>query len=409
MDRTQIQRTRLPDAFSSLSLPDFRVLLGTTVLTQLSGWMEEVARGWLVYELTHSAFHLSALAFVSGASRFLVAPIAGYVTDRMDRRQATALAEALTGVAALALGVLTLAGMVQLWEVYFLACWMGPLRGITMTTRQALLYDVVGPSYLTNAVGLNAVAANMARIAAPSLGGIIIGALGTATAFLAQAILLLLAIPVTLLLRLQAAAPPRQMPFWRSVVEGVKYVSANPLLLRLFLFIYIPNVLIYPYVNLIPVFADEVLGMGARGYGLLLTGVGFGSIPGGLIVAAMGRWRYKGMAMGGAALLYMGMVALFAQSRWPAFAFATLVTGGMGWSMMVSLNQTLVQLHLGDAFRGRGLSLYNLGSGLTPLGNLAMGGVAHMIGVPMAVTSFALAAMALSAAVGLASAQVRKL
>ncbi len=377
--------------------------------TQLAGWMEEVARGWLMYELTRSPLQLSALAFVSGASRFLSAPLAGFMADRLDRRWATALSEAISGAAALMLGLLASAGRVELWQLYALTGVMGVSRGVAFTTRQALLYDVVGPEYLANAVGLNSVAANVARIMAPSVGGLVMGALGTAAAFFGQVILLLPALPVTLLLRRRVAVQPVRLPFWQSIVQGLRYVQGDATLLRLYLFIYVPNVLIYPYVNLIPVFAEEVLGVGARGYGFLLTGVGFGSIPGGLIVASMAGARRKGLAMGLAAVLYMGMVATFAQSRWLPLSFGALVVGGIGWSMMVSLNQALVQLRLADAFRGRGLALYNVASGLTPLGNLAMGGLAHALGVQTAVTAFALAGLGLAVGVGLASAQVRRL
>jgi len=408
MRSSQAQRAAI-GTFSSLALPDFRLLLVVTVATQLAGWMEEVARGWLIYELTRSPWQLSALSFVSGASLFLFAPLAGFMADRLDRRWATVFSEATSGAVALVLGLLSSAGRVELWALYVLTGLMGASRGITFTTRQALLYDVVGPEFLANAVGLNSVAANVARIMAPSLGGVVIGALGTAAAFFGQALLLLLAIPVTLLLRLRVSAQPVRLPFWESIVEGLRYVRGDMTLLRLYLFIYVPHILIYPYVNLIPVFAEEVLGMGAQGYGFLLTGVGFGSIPGGLMVASMARARNKGLVMGLAAVLYMGMVATFAQSHWLPLSFGALVVGGIGWSMMVSLNQALVQLRLPDAYRGRGLALYNVAAGLTPLGNLAMGGMADALGVQRAVTTFALAGLALSVLVGPASAQVRRL
>jgi len=396
-------------ALSALALPQFRLFLAVTVFTQLAGWMEEVARGWLVYELTRSPLQLSALAFVSGASSFISAPVAGFMADRIDRRWATIFAEAMSCVGALAVGLLVVAGQVELWQLYSLTVLMGMSRGFSFTSRQALLYDVVGPEHLASAVGLNSVAANVARIMAPLAGGTVIGALGTAAAFFGQSLLLLLAIPVTPLLRLRVLAKPVRLPFWRSIMDGLRYIQSDPTLLRLYLFIYIPNVLIYPYVSLIPVFADEVLGIGAQGYGFLLTGVGFGSIPGGLLVASMGRSRRKGLVMGLAAILYMGMVSTFAQSRWLPLSFAALVVGGVGWSMMVALNQALVQLRLADAYRGRGLALYTVGSGLTPLGNLAMGSLAHAIGVQTAVTAFALVGMVLAALTGLASAEVRRL
>jgi len=231
-------RQEAEGALSALALPQFRLFLAVTVFTQLAGWMEEVARGWLVYELTRSPLQLSALAFVSGASSFISAPVAGFMADRMDRRWATIFAEAMSCVGALAVGLLVVAGQVELWQLYSLTILMGTSRGFSFTSRQALLYDVVGPEHLASAVGLNSVAANVARIMAPLVGGTVIGALDTAAAFFGQSLLLLLAMPVTPLLRLRVLAKPVRLPFWQSIMDGLRYVQADPTLLRLYLFTY---------------------------------------------------------------------------------------------------------------------------------------------------------------------------
>lgn len=172
----------------------------------------------------------------------------------------------------------------------------------------------------------------------------------------------------------------------------------------------VPNVLIYPYVAMFPIFADEVLHVGKAGYGILLSGVGIGSIPGGLIVASMTGSRHKGRTMGIATLAYIGMVAAFAVSQWFALSLALLVIAGIGWSMMAILNQTLMQLQLtDDAVRGRVLAFYSMAGGLTPFGALAMGSTADGIGVQWAVAAFALTGLVLAAYVGLGSARIRRL
>jgi MFS family permease len=298
---------------------------------------------------------------------------------------------------------------VQLWHLYLLHACMSATNAVNITVRQALVYDVVGPEYLTNAVGLNSVASNVARIAAPSLGGIVIGTLGVEAAFYSQAVLLLIAVPITMALRLVVSSRPLRVPFLRGVLEGVSYLRSDPVLMRLMAMNYVPHILIYPYVTLLPEFAERVLRAGPQGYGVLLTGVGFGSIPGGLLVASMSGWSRKGVAMTLAACLYMGMVAAFSQSQTFVVSFAALVAAGVGWSMMVGLNQALVQLHLPEEMRGRGLGLYNLGPGLGPLGNLAMGGTAEWLGVQTAVTCFAAAGLSLSLFLGLGSPRMRRL
>jgi predicted MFS family arabinose efflux permease len=159
-----------------------------------------------------------------------------------------------------------------------------------------------------------------------------------------------------------------------------------------------------------PIFADEVLHVGSTGYGILLSGVGFGSIPGGLIVAGMTDSPRKGRTMAIATLAYMGMVATFAASHWFPLSFVLLVVAGVGWSMMAILNQTLMQLQLTDnAVRGRVLAFYSMAGGLTPFGALAMGSTADGIGVQWAVAAFALTGLVIAAYVGLGSARIRNI
>jgi MFS family permease len=204
-------------------------------------------------------------------------------------------------------------------------------------------------------------------------------------------------------------AEPERTPLWQGIRDGVRYVRRDEAMLRLVLMNSIPNLLIYPYVAMMPIFAKDILHVGSAGYGVLLTGVGFGSIPGGLIVAGMTHSRRKGRAMGMAALLYMGMVVLFALSTVFLLSFAILVVAGVGWSMMVTLNQTLLQLNLSDEYRGRVLSLYTMAGGLSPFGSLAMGTSASHFGVQGSVVAFALTGLGLAAVLALGSRRLRSL
>ena len=397
------------DTFSSLSLPQFRFLLAGTAFSQVAGWMEEVTRGWLVLELTHSPLQLGLLGFIRGFSQLLVSPVAGVLADRLDRRRLAALTQSAPGLVALMLGALVMTDRIEMWHLYVTVCIAGVSGAINMPARQVLVYDVVGGEYLTNAIALNAVVSNLARIVAPSVGGVAIGTIGIGPSYYGQSLFFALATVATVMLGPTSQAEPVRTPMWQGIKEGLVYVRRDPIVLRLVLLNVIPNVLIYPYVAMMPIFAEDVLHVGSTGYGVLLTGVGFGSIPGALIVANMTGSRWKGRALGSAALLYMAMVAVFGLSNWFPLSFALLIVAGLGWSMMVTLNQTLLQQNLSDAFRGRVLALYVMAGGLTPFGNLAMGATGDRFGVQEAVTAFALAGLALAAFVGLGSARVRRL
>ena len=396
--------------FASLSLGQFRLLLAGTASSQVGGWMDQVARGWLVQQMTHSPFHLGLMSFVNGISALVFSPVAGILTDQFDRRLLAAVSQLLAAVTALGIGLLVAFGQIALWELYVMAIFNGVIIAVNMPARQVLVYDVVGQDYLTNAIALNSVIANIARIVAPSVGGAIIAAAGVGQSYFAETAFYVLAAAATFALRPITMVAAVRVPVLQGLRLGYDYVRRDPVLVRLFLLNVVPTILIYPYVSMFPIFAQDVLHVGSTGYGVLLSGVGFGSIPGGLIVASMSTSRHKGHTMSIAALLYMGMVALFAASHWFLLSFVLLIVGGVGWSMMAILNQTLVQLRLSDdAVRGRVLAFYSMANGLTPFGAFAMGSVANGVGVQWAVAAFALTGFVVAAYVGLGSARIRRL
>jgi len=396
-------------AFSSLALGQFRFLLAGTSASQLGGWMEEVARGWLVFQLTDSAFQLGLVAFLRGISTLVFSPAAGVVVDRLDRRRVAAFSQAVPGMVALLVGILVSTGWVQMWHLYITAVIVGASVAVNIPARQVLVYDVVGTEYLPSAIGLNSVTANVSRIVAPSLGGIIIRVAGTAVAFYGQAAFFGLAVVTTLMLRPLTRVEPVRVPVLSGIREGFDYIRRDERLSRLVTMNVVANVLIYPYVAMMPVFAKDILHGGSAGYGLLLTGVGVGAIPGGLTAASMQGRGSRGKTMALAALLYMGMVLAFSFSRAFGLSFAILVVAGIGWSLFVILNQTLLQLNLDDAFQGRGMALYSMAGGLTPFGNLGLGTASQRFGVPHSVAAFAATGLVLVAFAGIASRKIRRL
>ncbi len=402
--------SRRRNTFASLALPQYRFLLTGTALSQIASWMEEVARGWLIgHELNGSPFQLGLIAFIRGFTQLLMAPFAGALVDRLDRRRLAAFTQIVPAIDALIIAVLISTGQIAMWHLYPLVAIGGVTGAINVPTRQVLVYDVCGGENIANAIALNSVVANGSRVIAPAVGGIVIASVGISASYYAQTVFFGLATAATFLLHPTTHAEPIRTPVWQSIREGFQYVRGDPTMARLVVLNVIPNLLIYPYVAMMQVFAEDVLNVGSEGYGLLLTGVGIGSIPGGLIVAGMSGSTRKGMTMGVAACVYMACVVLFALSTVFALSLAILVVAGVGWSMMVTLNQTLLQINVEDAFRGRVLSLYTMASGFTPFGSLAMGASADSFGVQTSVVAFALTGLALAAILGIGSARVRRL
>lgn len=402
--------TRRRETFSSLALPQYRWLLAGTAASQIASWMEEVARGWLAVDrLGASPLELGVLGFTRGISQLIVSPFAGVLVERMDRRRLAAITQVVPALDAMIIAILVATNSIAMWQLYPLVAIGGATGAVNVPVRQVLVYDVVGGDNIVNAIALNSVVANMSRVIAPTVGGIVIATVGIGAAYVAQLVFFALATGATFALHPITHANPAREPVFDSIRQGFAYVRGDPTMARLVLLNVIPNLLIYPYVAQMPIFAKEVLDSGSVGYGILLTGVGFGSIPGGLIVAGMTNSRWKGRTMGFAAVLYMAMVFFFALSTVFLLSFAILVLAGVGWSMMVTLNQTLLQINVEDAFRGRVLSLYSMASGVQPFGNLGMGLTADAFGVQTAVAVFAALGFASSLVLGLGSARIRRL
>lgn len=377
--------------------------------TQLGYWVQTVAQGWLVYLITHSAFQLGLVGFIRGAALLIVSPFSGALADRFDRRRLLILATGLSAVSGAILAVLVALHTIAIWQVYLTAVIDGVASTCNLPVRQVMIYDVVTEEELTTAIAVNSLASNLMRITGPVLGGILIGFFGLPVAFFTQAGAYLADLLVTVLLHPHPPAQRQPLPFLESVRGGLAYSVKRPLVLRLTLLVLIPVLLVYPYVQFMPVFAAKVLHTGAQGYGFLNTAVGYGSLAGGLAVVVLGNVPRRGMLTIVTTVAYTLLIAVFSLMRLFALAFAVLALAGVANSIFVTLNQTLLQLNIEDAYRGRVLAVYTTASTLYPFGALGMGILISLAGAPHAVAALSLVAAALTVAVGACSPEVRAL
>ncbi len=399
----------MAQAFSSLAVVNFRYLLGGTVGASFAQWMGQIGQGWLVAELTNSPFQLGLVQFLRGTSILFISPFAGALSERLERRVLAGIASAVNGLAALALAILILTGHVAMWQLYIVAFVSGLSSSIFNPVRQFLVYDAVGVKQLPNAIALNAMVMNMARVVGPGVAGFML-AYNLSSAFFGQFFFFMAATLSLIPLRLNQSAPPEREPVLTSVRLGAAYLLHHRLLLRLILLQAIPSMLIYPYLQLVPLMAKNYLHVGSTGYGWLQTGVGIGSLISALAVASFADIRYKGAIGSVALLVYMTMILSFSFSRDYTLSLFLLIMGGMGLVVFSTFNQTLLQLHVHDEYRGRVLSLYTMSMGLNPFGSLVMGFVAsQFLGTPHAIAAFCVLALLLTAVSGIASKEIRSL
>lgn len=408
--RGAIGRPAARGAFASLGVRDFRFLVGGTMAANLAMWVQTIAQGWLVLELTGSAVALGVVSFIRGIAMLIGSPFGGLLSDRFDRRTVMNAATGVSALGASALALLVVFGQIQIWQLFLFAALDGVLSSINQPARTALVYDVAGPEDLTNAVALQSMGQNIMRLVGPSLGGALIGVAGVAACFAVQAGFYVLSVLLSLPIRTRSARPARPDSFRQSMLGGFEHARGHRPIALLLLVASLPSLLVYPYMSFMPLFAREVLHADALWYGVLITAVGVGSIAGAFVAARTGPLcPRKGMVMLGLTALYMAMVGLFALSHWYALSYALLVVGGFANAIYLTLNSSLLQLATADEYRGRVSGLYFMTNGLQPFGSLALGALIAVAGLQPSVAAFAFTAVAVTLALWAASPTLRRM
>jgi MFS family permease len=388
-------------AFAALRHANFRLFWFGQLFSLTGTWMQSTALGWLVLELTNSEFRLGLVTAATSFPVLLFTLYAGVVADRMDKRRIIVVAQAAAMVFALALAVLTHAGWVTFGSILVLVLLLGTANAFEIPTRQSFFVDLVGKQDLTNAIALNSTAFNLTRIVGPAVAGFLIAQVGIAAAFYLNSASYLAVIAGLLLIRLPAfRRPARTQSTADNLREGFAWIQANRLPRTLVWLIAASSVLAFPYVMLLPVFARDVLQVGATGLGALLSASGAGALAGGLALAAVGHRVSRGPLLLGSSLAFAALVAAFALST--SFSLSLALLAGTGF-MMILNNATvnaLLQSLVPDALRGRVMSVYVfMFLGMAPLGSLQAGALARWIGAPYALATGAAVLFLLTMAV----------
>lgn len=375
--------------------PAFRMLMIGTVAANSAFWMYQVAVGWLALQMTDSAFFVGMAGFAGGIPLLLVALPAGVVIDRVDRR--TILLAAQVGVMlvaalfALMVGTDTIgrASMLVLVAIY------GTIMSFVFPTRTAIVPSLVERRDLANAIALNSATQNATRVIGPSFAGVMIGVLGIAETFAVAAVLQLLALVATVRLPALAATPsPGRASGWAGLTVGMRVVAQRPFLIALIVLALAPTVLVMPYLNLMPVFARDELGLGSTGLGVLLAATGLGTVGGSLSVARRSSREMSSRSQILSATVFAASVMAFSLISIVPVAVVLLFVAGWMSASFLAMNQTSLQLNVEDDVRGRVLSIYLLTWGMLPIGQLLVGALAGVMGTPLAMVASAILAIA---------------
>lgn len=387
--------------------PAFRLFWLASFSSNAGQWVQSVALGWLALTMTDSPGFVGIVSFMAGSPFLVIAPLGGGLIDRLDRRKLMLACQALALTLALIVAIDVIGGWARPWHLLVFGALNGSLQAILNPTQQSIVPSLVARESLTNAIGLMSVSQNATRIVGPTLAGLVIALVGTGPAFFLQAA----ALAVAFSLVCRVPLPPRtsRAAGSRNPLEGLRMILARADLRGLFLLAAYPNLLIFPYLGFLNVFARDVLGIGAEGLGLLLAAPGFGALIGALTVAGKGRVENVGRLLLGSTTAYGAVIVCMALSRSLWLTLSLLVVAGfLGTVAIVGANAT-TQHRIDDDVRGRVMGAFLLTIGLTPIGALPMGLLAQRIGAPLAVSIFAAAGTLLTVLLGISNRTLRSI
>jgi MFS family permease len=367
--------------FSSLRVRNYRLFASGQVVSLSGTWMQRVAQDWLVLNLSHNSG--TAIGITTGlqfAPFLFFGLYGGVIADRFPKRRTLVVTQIVMGVLALWLGLLDVTGAVQLWHVYALAFALGTASAIDAPVRQAFVTELVGPSLLPNAVGLNSATFNAARVLGPAAAGLMIASVGTAWVFLANAASFVAVIACLVAMRddeLYVGKPAGRRP--GAVREGLRYVRARPDLLAMIFLIGVVGTLGFNFQITSALLTKNTFHHGAESYGLISAVYAFGSLLGALASARRGRPSRRVVFLAGAAYGLLEITAGLMPSYWSFFA--VLIPFGFATLTFSTATNTLIQTSVSAVMRGRVMALYLLVfMGGTPIGAPLIGWIGQAAG-----------------------------
>lgn len=396
--------------FRALRHRNYRLFFIGQLISLTGTWMQSVAQGWLVLRLSDSPFLLGAAAAANSLPVLLLSLFAGTIADRFPKRRILLITQSTAMVLAAMLAFLTLRGVVQIWHVLILALLLGIVNAFDAPARQAFTVEMVGREDLLNAIALNSSIFNGARTVGPALAGMVVAWIGEGPAFLFNALSFGAVLTSLLLMRLDTQLH-RGSQRGGMLRAGLAYIAGEPYVRALLLRAGAVSFFCFVHIPLLPIFARDILQIGATGLGWLSAASGCGSLVAALILAQLSDDAPRGKLLSIAATMYAPLLIMFTQVR--SLSFALLFIGLCGWAGVttMALTNTLIQLTVPDELRGRVMSVFTLLlMGLSPLGGMLAGSIAELVGsVPTVIAGSAVIGWLLVLLVEWQTPQLRRL
>ena len=360
--------------FQAFRYADFRLMWSGAFTSTTGTWMQQVAQSWLVLEMTGSAFYLGLVGFLADLPILLFSLVGGVVADRIDRRKLLLGSQYTQMACAFILTTLVVLGQLHIWHILVLVFIAGTGQSFGGPAYAALVPGLVKREDVPNAIALNSIQFNLARMVGPLLAGVVLAAAGAAWCFALNGLSFVAVIISLYLIRATFVPEKTEDSVMTGLRNGFAYMKTRGPLWQLSVLGFVTTFCGIPLMTLLPVFAKEVFGMGATGYSHLLATSGAGAITGALLFAGLARRESHGRLVLGVQIVFALLLTVFALSRNLALSYVALFFAGLCLITLFSSITSLVQMNVTEGMRGRVMSIFMLAfRGGMPLGNIAMG------------------------------------
>ena len=397
IDDTSNNSTRLELIFRSFQYRNYRLFFGGQSISLIGTWMQRIAMPWLVYHITGSVFLLGVVGFAGQIPTFLLAPVAGVLTDRWNRYYVLMASQVIAMLQAFVLTWLYYAGTIEVWHIVVLSVVLGIFNAFDVPSRHAFVVDLVEKKEdLGNAIALNSLMFNGARLIGPSVAGVLLASAGEGICFLINALSYLFVIASLLLMKVMPRKNEKSSNhILKDLQEGFNYTFRFAPIRHLILLLGLVSLMVMPYSVLMPVYAKEILHGGSNTFGFLMGAAGFGALLGGLYLASRKTLLRLGRLVPlAAAISGIGLIA-FSLSTNFLLSMMFMVVAGLGMMLHTASSNTILQTIVDEDKRGRVMSFYTMAiMGTAPFGSLMAGGLAKIIGTPYTILAGGIACVA---------------
>ncbi len=399
-------------SFAVLKYRNYRLWFFGQMISMMGTWMQNMAQGWLVYQITGSRLALGLIGFAGSIAQVILMLPAGLVADRFPKRTIMLVTQGTMMTLAFALAALVATGTVQVWHIAVMAFLLGVANAFDAPARQSIVVELVDDRKdLGKAIMLNSVMFNSGRVVGPSVAGVVLGTLGATWCFGLNGLSF---VAVIIALTLMRFAPreraPRSGAMLQQIAIGLRYVRDSVGVRTVILMLGVSSLFGNAYGTLLPVFAQDVLHVGETGLGALSAASGLGALVGAFALASMRDIKRKGVLLLASYMWVPAIAILYALSRSFPLSLGLLMLAGFGGSVQPAMTNTVVQTLVPDALRGRVMAVYSLVFfGSMSLGSLQAGAVAQALGPSAGVALGATVALLFAATVAISVSAVRKL